>query len=153
MDLGATGTTTSLPYIVGQVAYVAYYVPAAARDCCPFRGSCRSRTEAIQFWLDVATVFLGGLMLLWTVLLEPIATLEATDVPTVVLSILYPLGDLILLFGMSVIAARRRAEKVRLVFLLLTIAIVATLLNDSIFSVLAISGGLRERRNASTRSA
>jgi diguanylate cyclase (GGDEF)-like protein/PAS domain S-box-containing protein len=132
-------STTTFPYILGQAAYVAYYFPLLL-GLLTFPRFLRSRTEAIQFWLDVATVFLGGAMLLWTVLLRPIATLETTDVPTVALSILYPLGDLILLFGMSVIAARRRTEKVQLVFLLLTIAITATLLNDSIFSVLSISG-------------
>ncbi len=133
-------STTAVAYVIGQVAYVAYYVPLLV-GLLSFPRLLRSRTEALQFWLDVATVFLGGMMLLWSVLLEPIAALEATDLPTVVLAILYPLGDLILLFGMSVIAARHRAESVRLVFLLLTIAIIATLLNDSIFSVLAISGG------------
>ena len=132
-------SATSFPYILGQAVYVAYYGPILL-GLMSFPRFLRSRTEAIQFWLDVATVFLGGAMLLWTVVLRPIATFEATDFPTLVLSILYPLGDLILLFGMSVIAARRRTERIQLVFLLLTIALTATLLNDAIFSILSISG-------------
>ena len=46
-------------------------------------------------------------------LTTPIATLDTSNLPTFALTILYPLGDLILLFGMSVIAARRRTERGR----------------------------------------
>ena len=130
---------TGPAYVVGQAAYVAYYAPLLL-GLLSFPRFLRTRSEKLQFWLDVLTVFLGGLMLLWSVLLEPIASIGSGDLATVVLSIGYPLGDMVLLFGMAVVAVRRRAEPVRLVLLPLTVALAATLLNDSIFSVLSLSG-------------
>ena len=44
--------------------------------CCRFRASCARAPNRRQFWLDVATVFLGGLMVLWSVLIAPLADLE-----------------------------------------------------------------------------
>ena len=123
---------------VGQAAYVAYYAPLML-GLLSFPRFLRTRSEARQFWLDVVTVFLGGLMLLWSVLLEPLATMEAKGFTAVALTVAYPLGDLIVLFGLSVIAARRRDDPVRLVFLLMTAGVAATLLNDSVFSVMSFS--------------
>ena len=131
---------TSAGYVIGQIAYLAYYPPLLL-GLLSFPRFLRSKSESLQFWLDVATVFLGGLMVIWSAVLAPMAKIEATDLPTVALSILYPLGDLILLFGMSVVAARRRKDASRLVFLLLTAAVTATLLNDSVFSALSLTNG------------
>jgi diguanylate cyclase (GGDEF)-like protein/PAS domain S-box-containing protein len=131
----ATGTA----YVVGQTAYIAYYLPLLL-GLLSFPRFLRTRSETRQFWLDVLTVFLGGLMLLWSVLLEPIATADIRNLPNLLLSIGYPLGDLVLLFGMAVVAVRRREEPVRFVLLPLTVALAATLLNDSLFSVLSLSG-------------
>ena len=130
---------TGPAYVVGQAAYVAYYLPLLL-GLLSFPRFLRTRSEKLQFWLDVLTVFLGGLMLLWSVLLEPIATADTGNLATLLLSIGYPLGDLVLLFGMAVIAVRRREEPVRLVLLPLTVALAASLLNDSVFSVLSLSG-------------
>ena len=121
---------------------MAYYPPLLF-GLLSFPRFLRSRAEARQFWLDVATVFLGGLMLLWSALLAPLVSTEAADFTELVLRIGYPLGDLILLFGMSVIASRRRAESVRLVFVLLTAGLMVTVVNDSISSVMSLTSGYR----------
>ena len=126
-------------YVAGQAAYVVYYLPLLL-GLLSFPRFLRTRTEALQFWLDVLTVFLGGLMLLWSVLVAPLAAVDTGNLAGLVLSIGYPMGDLILLFGMAVVAVRRRDEGARFVLLPLTIALTATLLNDSIFSVLSLSG-------------
>ncbi|HWZ86719.1 MAG TPA: hypothetical protein VN032_10985, partial [Thermoanaerobaculia bacterium] len=132
-------STSSFGYVAGQTAYVAYYLPLLL-GLLSFPRFLRTRTEALQFWLDVLTVFLGGLMLLWSVLIAPLATLDTSSPSAVALSIAYPMGDLVLLFGMAVVAVRRREDAARFVLLPLTIALTATLLNDSIFSVLSLSG-------------
>jgi len=127
-------------YVAGQAAYVAYYLPLLL-GLLSFPRFLRTRAEALQFWLDVATVFLGGLMLLWSVLIAPIADADTHTPSALFLAIGYPLGDMVLLFGMAVVAVRRRAEAgARLVLLPLTVALGATLLNDSIFSVLSLAG-------------
>ena len=104
-----SNTTTGPAYVVGQAAYVAYYPPLLL-GLLSFPRFLRTRTETLQFWLDVLTVFLGGLMLLWSVLIAPIAERRdrATSPTLLPWPIGYPLGDLVLLFGMAVVAVRRR---------------------------------------------
>ncbi len=129
-------------YVVGQAAYLGYYPPLLL-GLLAFPRFLRTKSESRQFWLDATTVFLGGLLLLWSVLIAPLASVDTKDVAAVALSILYPLADLILLFGISVIAVRRRNESGRIVFLLLMAGIAATLLNDTVSAVIALSGGYR----------
>ena len=134
--------TSGPAYLASQGAYIAYY-PTLLLGLLSFPRFLPTRAEARYFWLDVATVFLGGLMLLWSALISPLVTSEMSSVSELVLTIGYPLGDLILLFGMSVIAARRRADAVRLVFVLLTAGLMLTVVNDSISSVLSLTSGYR----------
>ncbi len=141
--LAEPGTTGSA-YVGSQIAYIVYY-PFMLAGLLSFPRFLRTRGEARQFWLDVTTVFLGGVMLLWSALIAPIVSAEASTVYDVIMTIGYPVGDLTLLFGMSVIAARRRADAVRLVFILLTAGVMMTVVNDSISSVLSLTAGLSQR--------
>jgi diguanylate cyclase (GGDEF)-like protein/PAS domain S-box-containing protein len=135
------GTTGSV-YLASQAAYIAYY-PLLLFGLLAFPRFLPTSAEARYFWLDVATVFLGGLMLLWSALLSPLVATDSSTISELVLKIGYPLGDLILLFGMSVIAARRRADDVRLVFVLLTAGLLLTVVNDSISSVMSLTSGYK----------
>ena len=139
--LGEPGTS-GVGYTVGQVLYVAYYPPLFF-GLLSFPRFLRTRAEARQFWLDVATVFLGGLMLLWSALIAPLMSNEELTPLGLAVAIGYPLGDLILLFGMSVIAARRRLDSARPVFLFLTAGLMMTLVNDSISSVMSLTSAYR----------
>ena len=124
--------------------YVAYYPPLFL-GLLSFPRFLQTRAEARQFWLDVATVFLGGLMLLWSALIAPLATGERLGRPWPWrLAIGYPLGDLILLFGMSVVASRRRADSVAAGLpVLLTAGLTLTVVNDSISSVMSLTSAYR----------
>jgi len=137
-----TPAASQAVYVVGQAAYLGYYPPLLL-GLLAFPRFLRTRSESLQFWLDATTVFLGGLLLLWSVLIAPIASVDTKDAAAVALSILYPLADLILLFGISVIAVRRRNEPGRVVFLLLMAGIVASLMNDTVSAVVALSGGYK----------
>ena len=139
--LGEPGTSGT-GYTVGQLLYVAYYPPLFF-GLLSFPRFLQTRAEARQFWLDVATVFLGGLMLLWSALIAPLVSHEGLTPVALAVAIGYPLGDLILLFGMSVIASRRRADSARPVFLFLTAGLMLTLVNDSISSVMSLTSAYR----------
>ncbi len=139
--LGEPGTSGT-GYTVGQLLYVAYYPPLFL-GLLSFPRFLQTRAEARQFWLDVATVFLGGLMLLWSALIAPLVSNEGLTPLALAVAIGYPLGDLILLFGMSVIASRRRADSARPVFLFLTAGLMMTLVNDSISSVMSLTSAYR----------
>jgi diguanylate cyclase (GGDEF)-like protein/PAS domain S-box-containing protein len=139
--LGERGTSGA-GYAASQIAYVAYYPPLFL-GLLSFPRFLQSRAEARQFWLDVATVFLGGLMLLWSALIAPIVSSEKLAPFDFAMSIFYPLGDLILLFGTSIIASRRRADSARPVFLCLTAGLTLTVVNDSISSVLSLTSAYK----------
>ncbi|HTY40566.1 MAG TPA: EAL domain-containing protein [Thermoanaerobaculia bacterium] len=126
-------------YTASQCAYVGFYAPALL-GLLSFPRFLRTRAESLQFWLDVATVFLGGLMLLWSVLLAPIANAGTATPGTFLLTIGYTMGDLVLIFGVGVVAVRRRGDAARYVLLPLAIGIVAMLLNDTVSSVYAAVG-------------
>jgi diguanylate cyclase (GGDEF)-like protein/PAS domain S-box-containing protein len=123
-------------YLAGQVAYVGLYGPALL-GLFSFPRFLRTRSESLQFWLDVATVFLGGLMVLWTVLLAPITNLPSANLGLFLVNVGYVMGDLVLIFGLGVVAVRRRGESARFVLLPLAIGIAAMLLNDAVSSVSA----------------
>ena len=80
---------TGPAYMVGQAAYIAYYLPLLF-GLLSFPRFLRNRSETLQFWLDVLTVFLGGLMLLWSVLIEPIASTDARNSAALFLAIGLP---------------------------------------------------------------
>jgi len=136
------GGTSGVAYTAGQLAYLAYYPPLFV-GLLAFPRFLQSRAEAKQFWLDVATVFLGGLMLLWAALIAPLVTSDRGSLLELAMKIFYPLGDLILLFGMSIIAARRRADAARPVFLFLTAGLMFTVVNDSISSVMSLTSSYK----------
>jgi len=134
--------TSGPGYSAGQLAYIAYYPPLFL-GLLSFPRFLQTRAEAKQFWLDVLTVFLGGTMLLWSALIAPLVSREGLSALQLAETIGYPLGDLVVLFGMSIIAARRRADSARPVFLFLTAGLMFTLVNDSISSVMSLTSSYK----------
>ena len=136
-----TGTTGAV-YVASQTAYIVYY-PLMLMGLLSFPRFLHTRAEARQFWLDVATVFLGGLMLLWSALIAPIAGggLEPGrrgDDDRVPVGRPHP----------PVRHVRHRGPPPRgygrgLPFYLLTAGLMMTVVNDSISSVLSLTSGYR----------
>jgi diguanylate cyclase (GGDEF)-like protein/PAS domain S-box-containing protein len=91
---------------LADVAYVAYYpvIVAALLAFPPVAADRRGRARLI---IDLGIVLVGGGMLIWQTTLR--STLDALDgdVVATILSIGYPIGDLVLLFGVASIALRR----------------------------------------------
>ncbi len=81
-----------------DAAYIAFY-PVASAGLLAFPARRRTRAEQIRGLLDVSTVFVGGATLLWYVALGPaVASKPGFDLPDLVI-FAYPIGDLVLLFG------------------------------------------------------
>jgi len=59
----------------------------------------RSREEKTTLALDTAIVALGGLTLIWVLDLAPMAAAGGNDALTMLTSLAYPAGDLVLMFG------------------------------------------------------
>jgi diguanylate cyclase len=66
-----------------------------------------SKVESIRFWLDTVTVFISGWVVTWYLLIGPAAAHGAGLVPAL-LSVAYPVGDLLVFFGVVVILLRHR---------------------------------------------
>jgi diguanylate cyclase (GGDEF)-like protein/PAS domain S-box-containing protein len=91
---------------LADVAYVAYY-PIVVVALFSFPTVPANRAERIRLAIDSAIVVIGGGMLVWQSVFR--ATLESlgSDPVASLLSIGYPVGDLVLLFGVAAVALRR----------------------------------------------
>jgi diguanylate cyclase (GGDEF)-like protein len=81
-----------------DAAYIAFY-PVACAGFLAFPSHPRTRPERLRSLLDIGTVFVGGATFLWFVALGPaVASRPGFDLPDLVI-FAYPIGDLLLLFG------------------------------------------------------
>jgi two-component system cell cycle sensor histidine kinase/response regulator CckA len=125
--------------VLHHAAYVLLY-PAMLIGLLSFPGFLRTRGEALQFGLDAAIVLLGGFMLFWSMIYGPAATLAGRDVASLARSICYPLGDLLMLLTVSMLAARHWREPIRLVFLLFLVGLLASLVDNAAYGFQLLSG-------------
>lgn len=95
-----------------DVGYLLFY-PVLLLGLLSFPVSRRGRGERVKFWLDAGTVLLAGWMIIWHLVLGPAALASKADPVTTALSVIYPLGDLGLLFGIVAIVLRRPEESNR----------------------------------------
>jgi diguanylate cyclase (GGDEF)-like protein len=81
-----------------DAAYLAFY-PVACAGFFAFPSRRRTRPERLRSMLDTGTVFVGGATFLWYAALGPaVASRPGFDLPDLVI-FAYPIGDLLLLFG------------------------------------------------------
>jgi len=89
-----------------DAGYISYY-PLIFLGLLLFPAAPRRGGQVLKFWLDSMTVLLGGGMVIWYLLLRPIAQAEDSSPLLTTLSLAYPVGDLVLLFGITNIVLRR----------------------------------------------
>jgi diguanylate cyclase (GGDEF)-like protein len=88
-----------------DAAYVSFYVVA----CCglvSFPGRRRSGAERLRLLLDLGTVFTGGAILIWYTALGPAVASGLHLHLANLISYAYPVGDLVLLFGILTVLWR-----------------------------------------------
>jgi len=119
--------------------YVAYY-PLAFLGLLVLPRATRSRSEVVRVGLDVATVVVGGGMVIWHLVLRPTAVAEQSDLLSGVLSLAYPVGDLVLLLGVAIVVFRRPAPIIREPVWLLGAGLLAILISDIGFGALSLAG-------------
>jgi diguanylate cyclase (GGDEF)-like protein/PAS domain S-box-containing protein len=125
---------------LADVAYLAYY-PLLLLGLLSFPRVIGSRTEQIRFWLDAATIALGGAMVVWYFVLGPIATAGAgDDLASIVLSVAYPVGDLVLLLGIGIILTRSPKQLPRYTISLLLIGLLISLAADVAYGAQNLDG-------------
>jgi PAS domain S-box-containing protein len=122
-----------------DAAFLGFY-PFALWGLLLFPGPRRSPAERIKFWLDTATVMVGAGMVLWYFILAPIAMAEYSDLLSAALSIAYPVGDLVILFGITTILLGRARQNNRNALFLLVASMVSIFCADLAFSYLQLQG-------------
>ncbi len=132
--------THEVPYpSLADGAYLAYY-PLLLVGLLSFPRILRTRIEQLRFGLDAATVALGGAMVVWLFVLGPLASREQGDLAATLLSVAYPVGDLVLLLGFAVIALRAPRELPRGAFIGLLAGLIVGLAADIAYGAQALDG-------------
>ncbi len=93
-----------------DACYLAFY-PLALTGLLCFTEKIHGKHERIQFWLDAATVTLGIGSLVWYFLIYPLAQVQYNSTLELLLSLGYPVGDTLLIFGVTVLLLRHRSDQ------------------------------------------
>jgi two-component system sensor histidine kinase/response regulator len=107
---------------VADVAYFGFY-PCLAAGLLSFPGAPRSRAERRNLALDAIIVLVGATMVVWYLVVGPAVRADEGAL-TIVLSVAYPVGDLVLLFGLTLLVLRQPRRDPALVVLLAAVALV-----------------------------
>jgi PAS domain S-box-containing protein len=89
-----------------DAAFLAFY-PCLAAALLSLPGAPDDRSERRNLALDAVIVLLGASMLVWYLVVGPGVRPEEPGALALILSVAYPAGDLVLLFGLVVIVLRR----------------------------------------------
>jgi diguanylate cyclase (GGDEF)-like protein len=123
-----------------DVAYLAFY-PCAARALLSFPSAVRRRSDWTKLGLDAVTVLLCAAMGIWYLVIGPTVQDNPADqgVLAMVLSLAYPVGDLLVLFGVLV-NLMRRSTAMDTAFRVLVAGVGALVVADLSFAHLSLSG-------------
>jgi diguanylate cyclase (GGDEF)-like protein/PAS domain S-box-containing protein len=105
LDLGGGATTPSL----ADIAYVNYY-PIIVVALFMFQRGSSARRDTVRLTIDSLIVVIGGGIVLWHTLFRPVLASLDPDPLTAALALGYPIGDLVLLFGVAATALRHPPE-------------------------------------------
>ena len=134
--------------IVGQkpfpssadVAYVAYYGLLTA-GLLRFPRNPGAGAQPLRLWLDAATMLLGGGAVVWYLVLGPALLQANLDPMTIVLTAAYPLGDLLLLFGVTIVLLSGAIRVQRLPLYTLVGSLLLFVAADLIYGAQQVAGG------------
>lgn len=100
----------------------------------------RSGEERWSFVLDASIVLIGGSMVVWYFLIRPMSAAADEDTLKTVLTIAYPVADLVLLLGICSLLLRRAANVSRVPANYLLVGMLFNFAADFAFSYLSLKG-------------
>ncbi len=106
--LDLTGGSTSSPSLA-DAAYVLYY-PTVAAALFMFQRASTARRDTLRLTIDSLIVVIGGGIVVWHTLFRPVLASLDPDPVSAALALGYPIGDLVLLFGVAATALRHPPE-------------------------------------------
>jgi diguanylate cyclase (GGDEF)-like protein len=122
--------------------YLLFYVALFA-GLLVFPVAPRSKHERRTLALDVGAVLVAASMAIWYLVLGPTAVAEGSKPLTTALSMAYPVGDLVLLFGIATVMTRGSLDKSRTALTLLLLGIAAFVVSDVAFGSLSLNDAYR----------
>jgi diguanylate cyclase (GGDEF)-like protein/PAS domain S-box-containing protein len=122
-----------------DAGYLSYY-PLLLLGLLLFPMAPRSGGRVLKFWLDSMTVLLGAGMIIWYLLLRPIAAAEDSSAVLTTLSLAYPVGDLVLLFGITHLVFRQPLAQSNRALTILAGGILLFVAADVAFGYMSIQG-------------
>ena len=123
---------------LADAAYVAFY-PCAAWALLSFPSASRRRRDWTTLGLDAITVLLCAAMGIWYLVVGPTVHDHPAHGLALVLNVAYPVGDLVVLFGVLVNLFRRTGSMDR-AFRLLMAGVVSLVIADIAFARLSLTG-------------
>lgn len=120
---------------IADAFYLAFY-PLVLWGFLAFPSARQDRSARLKFWLDAGTVLLAGWMLIWYFVIGPVAIDAAASPAQTVLSIAYPIGDLLVLFGIAAVLLRRPPATSRRSLVILAVGALLFVAADTAFSYL-----------------
>lgn len=118
---------------LADAAYLSFF-PFLIWGLLSFPSIQHNTTERIKFWLDSAIIMVGATMMIWYFLLEPIVMAQGDDVISTVLAMAYPIGDLVMLFGIITILLGQFPAKSRNTLYILAVGLVFLFAADITFA-------------------
>jgi diguanylate cyclase (GGDEF)-like protein/PAS domain S-box-containing protein len=106
LDLG--GGSTASPSLA-DLAYVSYY-PVVVIALVMFQRASSSQGATLRFAIDSMIVLVGGGIVVWHTLFRPVLESLDPNPLSAALALGYPIGDLVLLFGVAATALRHPPE-------------------------------------------
>jgi diguanylate cyclase (GGDEF)-like protein len=123
---------------VADAAYLAFY-PLGVRALLSFPSTVRRRSDWTKMGLDALTVLLCAAMGIWYLVVGPTVHDHPGQGLAMVLNIAYPVGDLLLFFGV-VVNLLRRTTAMDAAFRILVGGVGALVIADVAFARLSLSG-------------
>ena len=121
-----------------DIGYLAFY-PCAAWALLSFPSAARRRSDWTKLGLDAATVLLCAAMGLWYLVLGPTVHNHPSQGLALVLNIAYPIGDMLVLFGV-VVTVMRRTTATDLALRVLVAGVASLVIADVAFAHFSLAG-------------
>ena len=115
------GVGEGLAVTWADVPYLMYY-PICLAGLLMFPSG-RAGRSRLTFGLDAGTVMLSATIVIWYLVLRPVALAQHVSSLETVITLAYPVGNTVLLFGVIALLLRRPSRKVSGALAILTIAI------------------------------
>jgi diguanylate cyclase (GGDEF)-like protein len=93
---------------LADAGYLCFY-PLLLGGILSLPGAPRTALDRLKVWLDAGIVLLGGTMAVWYLVIQPTVSDHETELLSRVLAVAYPVGDLVIVFGIAVLLLRRPA--------------------------------------------